>query len=274
MFYWIRIIIVVLIFKNFASHAQPSSIGGRANGIGKASVTLQDGWSVFNNIGGMAGVTATTALFSYGNQFGWEHGFNTVAAGFILPTRFGNGSVSAVKFGDDLFSKQQLSLGYCQKINQISFGTKISRLQYHIEGWGAKSIWVLEIGGMAAIIPKLDLGLHIYNINQARISQNSQDQVPLVMKAGLSYKPSGHITVLIETEKNVQFDPVFRTGIEYKIINALRLRTGISTQPFSAHYGFGLHLKRFNIDYAMNTHAQLGFSHQLSISYQLKNNAL
>ena len=57
-------------------------LGARANGMANASVTLGDSWSLFNNIGGLARVENTTAVFTYQNKYGIPE-FNTFGGAFV-----------------------------------------------------------------------------------------------------------------------------------------------------------------------------------------------
>jgi hypothetical protein len=216
----------------------------------------------------MTKVKSMTALFAYENRFGFAEGFHSVGAGIIVPTSIGNGSLCAFRFGDELFSKQKLALGWAHQISRMGIGVQANYWQHHMEGYGTRGNLAIDVGGVANIIPKLTFGLHIANVNQAKLSE--EERIPTVVQAGLAYTPVAPFLLTIETEKDVDNEAVFKLGMEYKIIEKLSLRTGISTQPLQMHYGMGLNLKKFTIDYALITHPQLGFSIQLSVSYRLK----
>jgi hypothetical protein len=159
-------------------------------------------------------------------------------------------------------------LGWAHQINRMGVGARVNYFQHHAEGYKTRANLVLDLGGVATIIPKLAFGLSIRNVNQAKITE--EERIPTVVQAGLAYTPVEPLLLVIETEKDVDYKAVFKLGMEYKIVEKLSLRTGISTQPVQMHYGMGLNLKKFIIDYALITHPQLGFSNQLSVSYRLK----
>ncbi len=261
-------VVFVIFFSLQISFAQSVNVHVRAAGMGRAFVTLQGGWSAFGNIGGMAKVKSISALFAYENRFGFVEGFQSVAAGIIVPIPIGNASLSAYRFGDALFSQQKLSLGWAHQISRMGIGVQANYWQHHAEGYGSRANLAIDVGGVAAIIPELTFGLHIANVNQAKLSET--ERIPTVINAGLAYQPVKPLIFVIETEKDVDFDAVFKLGMEYKIIEKLRLRTGISTRPVRLHYGFGVYLKKFVIDYALVTHPQLGVSNQVSVSYRIK----
>jgi len=75
------------------------------------------------------------------------------------------------------------------------------------------------------------------------------------------------VTVAIESEKDIDQSAIFKTGIEYHVIEKLFVRGGIATNPTYSTVGFGLKLKQFDIDFATNYHQQLGYTPQFSLTY-------
>jgi len=180
-------VVFVLFFSINLSFSQSVNMHARAAGMGRAFVTLQDGWSVFGNIGGMARVKSISALFAYENRYGFVDGFQSVAAGIIVPTPVGNASLSAYRFGDELFSQQKLSLGWAHQISRMGIGVQAHYWQHYAEGYGSRANLAIDVGGVASIIPKLTFGLHIANVNQAKLSE--EERIPTLINAGLSYQP-------------------------------------------------------------------------------------
>ncbi|MFL5730422.1 MAG: hypothetical protein ACJ75J_13120 [Cytophagaceae bacterium] len=245
-------------------------LGARSAGLGNASVTVQDAWAFFNNISGTAELKQIQAGSTFQNRFGIK-ALNTAAAVIIYPTRYGVPSAGFSKFGDSHYSVQKVSLGFAHKIGHVSLGIKADYLQVAIEELNTRRAVLIEFGGIAFISQGLVFGAHIYNINQASlIGGVNKETAPVVMKAGLSYRPTEKLMVNAETQKDISHKPSLKTGIEYRVINKLSLRTGISTQSFISFFGFGFHNQKLRIDYAFSSHAQLGISNELSLSYQFR----
>jgi len=61
-----------------------------------------------------------------------------------------------------------------------------------------------------------------------------------------------------------------RFGMEYTIERTLSLRGGFDSDNFTA--GAGLRIAKINLDYAYQSHADLGASHRVSLSYSWKRN--
>src|SRR5688500_20181260 len=82
-------------------HAQSSStlIGARANSLGCASACIEDEWSLFNNIAGLAKVDQTTAAFTYDTWPAFKS-FNRTALAIVVPSKIGVVGIGAFRFGD------------------------------------------------------------------------------------------------------------------------------------------------------------------------------
>ncbi|MEX2513359.1 MAG: hypothetical protein WD398_10680 [Cyclobacteriaceae bacterium] len=247
--------------------------GARSMGLGNAHVTLVDSWAVFNNIGSLG-------LFEGGSQafVGYDHrlGLNeltTLAAGFIAPAgKLGMMGIGISSYGGELFNQQQIGIGISNQLGLASLGLKVSYFQTNIEGFGRKASPILEIGGTAELLPQLFFGAHIYNITRSSLSRITNEYLPTVVKAGISYRPSEALMLNVETEKEIRLPTQFKAGIEYNIQDKLWARTGINTQPNHLFFGIGFKPKRFHLDYAMSRNFLLGFTHHFALNYQFNEN--
>ena len=71
-----------------------------------------------------------------------------------------------------------------------------------------------------------------------------------------------------EVEKDLDFDAYFRFGLEYEIIEKVKFRTGLVTEPFESAFGLGFAPSAFDVDYAFRNNPDLGDIHELSIAYR------
>ncbi|SNT35756.1 hypothetical protein SAMN05421640_3513 [Ekhidna lutea] len=245
------------------------NLGGRSSGMAGASLTIGDEYSLFNNIGGLGRVENHAAFAAYQNRYGVKE-FQVIGAGAIYNHAFGNAGVGFYKFGDDIFSQQRLHLAIGNKIQMVSLALGVDLLQYHVSTVGSHQVLAIQFGGIAEISPQMRFGAHIFNLNQAELSSETGERVPTVMKGGFSYLPSDELIISVEVEKDLEFDEVFKVGLEYQIIDHVFVRTGISTQPFIGAFGVGFHPKDLKFDYAFSNDSRLGNIHELSIAYAIK----
>jgi len=266
-----RLISCLLVILCLSAHAQSGKfpMGARNAALGGASVTLADQWSVFNNVGAMGLLDGDFAFTSYQNRFGISE-LSTMGAGYVRD--FGNSAagVGVFRFGDEFFSEQRVNVAFGHQLDRVSLGASIDYLQYNIATVGSRGVMVIEFGGVAEITKQIHFGAHIFNLNQATLVKGTYERIPTVMKAGLSYRPSDDLLFNIETEKDLDFDEVFKAGLEYRIVERVFVRTGFRTAPFNGSFGIGFRPKQFQFDYAFSNDTNLGAIHELSVSYQFK----
>jgi hypothetical protein len=244
-------------------------LGARNAALGGATTAIGDQWAVFNNPGALGLVEDAFAFTTYQNRYNLAS-FKTVGAGYVQPLKAGTAGIGFYSFGDEFFSEQRVNVAFGHKLDRVSLGASADYLQYNIATVGSRGIFVFEFGGVAELTKTLSFGAHIFNVNQARLVQETDEFLPTVMKAGLLYKPTDELILHVETEKDLDFKEVFRAGIEYRIIEKVFLRTGFSTQPFNGAGGVGFHPRNWQFDYAFSNDTNLGSIHEISVSYLMR----
>ena len=101
------------------------SFGARSAGLGGASITLADEYSLFNNIGGLGRVEAHTLFAGYQNRFNLSE-FQVIGGGGIFHHKLANAGIGYYKFGDDLFSQQKLHLAIGNTFQMVSLGLGVT----------------------------------------------------------------------------------------------------------------------------------------------------
>lgn len=248
----------------FAQSAS-TQIGARANGIGYTSSTLFDEWGIFNNIAGTAKVEKTSAAFTY-DLHPSVNGANRTAGAFAVPVKIGVVSAGIYRFGDDLYNEQLLSAGFSNKFGLAALGAQINYIQYRTEGFGSKGVLSLNLGGIAELTPHLSIGAYIVNINQPEISE--QEKLPTKLVAGIGFKPVDKVFIATEIEKDLDYDPTWKMGIEYKFHKKFCARTGYTINANTAFFGLGFITKKFTIDYSIQHNVSVSLSHQATVGYQ------
>lgn len=272
-FYLFFFVFLFIFLQNpcFAQFGQIES-GARTYGMGRTSLTVSDAWAVLNNVAALSDVKGTEAFLGYSNRFTLS-GLNTLQAGVTFDAFFnGKMGIGVTRFGDDLYNEHRLAIGYSHKISNMSIGIQANYLQTSIQGYGTRHNFALEMGGVAQLSETLFLGMHIFNINQAKVSDFEDERIPTLMRIGISYRPVEKVKVNIETEKDTEYPASFKAGLEYQAINhnenQVFIRTGITTAEFLAHFGVGYYKGNFGLDYAFTTLPQVGYSHHVGLIYR------
>lgn len=229
-------------------------------------MVLQDQWSLFNNMAGLADFNQNIAFSSYQNRFGLKE-LQTIGAGYVHA--FDKFSLGAgfYRFGSELFNEQRIHVGTAHKLDRVSLGFSLDYLQYNISTVDSKGVLVIEVGGIAQLTDQISFGAHVFNLNQANLTQD--ENVPTVMRAGLLFMLSESILMALETEKDLDFPEVYKIGLEYQMHEFVWIRTGLRTDPFVGSFGVGFRPGQFHADYAFSSHNIMGAMHEVSISYYL-----
>ena len=235
--------------------------------MGYASATLNDEWAFFNNIAGLAKVKEQLAATSLEVRPSLP-GANRMGALYTQPFSFGTTALGLFRFGDDVYSEQMVSIGFANQIGNTSLGAKLSYIQYRALGFGTRGTLGLNIGGITQLTPAISIGAWIQNINQPKINFADKEKAPVKLLAALSFRASEKFIVITEIEKDVLYDPLWKTGMEYTIHKKFFARAGFNLNPNAWFMGVGFNSWRIKIDYALQSLTQFGASHQASASYR------
>jgi hypothetical protein len=239
--------------------------GARSQGMGNSHVTLLDAWSVFNNAGAMAQVEESQVFVAYDHRMGLDE-LTTLGAGGVWKTDAGAWGVGVGTYGGEHFNQQTVGLAYSNKLGIASLGLKVNYFQTNIEGFGRGGAPLVEFGGVAELGPQVLFGAHIYNLTRARMGRFSEEFLPTVIRAGISFRATEFLLVSGEVEKEIYLDPLVKIGLEYAVQQKIDLRTGVHPQAGQLFFGIGFRPRRYRMDYAMAQHPQLGFTHHFSIN--------
>jgi hypothetical protein len=244
-------------------------MGARAFGVGRTSSCLSDEWSMLNNIGGLANTERPVTAFAQEINPSLIS-FSRTAATVAFPIAYGVTGLSLFRFGDDLYSEQMISLGFANTFGITSIGVKLNYVQYKVDGFGRKGMFSISAGGITKLTKKILIGTYITNINQPKLSNTDREYLPTIITAGLGVYVSETIFITTEIEKDLGFDPTWKTGMEYSINKKFKARTGVNINPDAFFAGCGFVLNKFKLDYAFQYNPFLGNSHQASAAYFFK----
>lgn len=256
------------------TYAQSSSsfIGARANGLGFASSCLQDEWSLFNNVAGLAKVDRISTAFTYDAQPSFGP-FNKTAAVFSLPLKFGVAGLGIFHFGDKLYNEQILTAGFSNSFGLASLGIKLNYVQYNAEGFGRKGVMSISFGGIVKLTEHISLGAHIVNLNQPTIATPENEKIPTTLVTGLGFTLSDKTYLTTEIAKDLDYPVTWKTGFEYQVHKKFIFRTGFNISPHAGFFGFGFRPRKFKLDYAYQHHFTFAARHQATVGYILNSSA-
>lgn len=262
-------LVLLLLTLTCRSQSTSSLIGAGTNGVANASSCISDEWSLFNNIAGLSEINApfTAATYQMRSQL---EGANRMAVTFGAPVKTGALGFGLYRMGTDIFNEQIISGGFSNKMGLASIGLKVNYIQYHAEGFGNKGLFTLNLGGIASLTSAFKIGAHITNINQGRLSKESDERLPTLLVAGISFSPSKQLVISSDLEKDLDYNATVKAGVEYKPLKKFAVRSGFNLYPNAFFLGIGIFPSSCRVNYAMELNTIVGVSHQLSVSYQAK----
>jgi hypothetical protein len=150
----------------------------------------------------------------------------------------------------------------------VAAGVQLDYLTTRIANdYGTAGAPAAELGVIAEPVSHLRIGVHIFNPTRAKLATYNDERIPTLMRFGALYTFSDKVFLSAEMEKDVDFKPVFRGGIEYHPVKEFYLRAGAASNPGLTSFGFGLELKQFRLDLASTFHSVLGFTPQIGLQY-------
>lgn len=292
------IFLIALLLAGTDATAQVTSsqayYGARNVGLAGSDVAHQtDAWALFGNPAGLARMQQVTGAFSYENTLGQS--FLPHAMGsFILPTpgwgTFGLAVDNmAVNYGGrDLTSEMSvglyqgfhllkdantsLAVGYGVKYLQVDYGQSAGASGDGSDGidLGTSRGAGLDVGFIASLQERHYLGARVMNVNSPQMgSGNALVDLPIKLQIGMAYSPYHYVWTTFALTRQAGTATQYHAGIEYKVIDALTLFTGIHSNPNRFGAGLRLRLRSFMIDYGLITHPVFPLTHQFSFGFAL-----
>jgi hypothetical protein len=263
---------IFLIFSSgiFAGHDNVPQ-GGRSAAMANASVALSDFWSLQNNQAGLAYYDHFAAGFYYENRYLTKE-LSLKSGGVVMPTGSGNFGLNVSYFGYPKYNESKFGLSYARSFGDVlAIGLQMDYLLTSIaEDYGKKGVATFELGILSKINEHLSLGAHIFNPISVKLTDYDDERIQAIIRVGAAYAFDNNLLVCAEVEKDMEFDPIFKLGLEYRIIEQIYVRGGISTNPALYSFGFGLNFDKLKIDFSSSIHQTLGYSPQISMYYNFK----
>ncbi|NEU07228.1 hypothetical protein GZH53_02785 [Flavihumibacter sp. R14] len=258
----------IIFLVSFKVNAQVNT-GARFTGMASTGVSISDIWSIQENQAGIASVRKFCIALGFARPFtGYD--LRSHSAAFILPVDNNVLGVSLQKYGTTAFEYQRLGLTYAK-----SFGTQFfaaMTINYHhlaIENYGRTQAYSIETGVQYKKGNNLSLGAHLSNPGFSSFQNDWNSVGPTRFLLGASYNVSRKLLLAMSLDKVINEKADIKTGLEYKIIELLALRGGFSANPFKQYAGFGVNHKALNMDVSISSQPIVGYSPQISLSYEL-----
>ena len=229
-------------------------------GLGAYSNTNIDVFSFHANQASLAKMNNTSAGI-YGEKRFLLNELGLYDAAVAVPTSSGNFGLDARYYGFSDYSESQLGLAYARSLGtRIDVGVQFNYYDVHIGGYGNASTINFELSTILHLTDNLNAGLHVCNPIAGKLGKNEEEKLASIYSAGIGYEASENFFISIEIEKEEDKPVNINAGLQYKFLQQLLARLGVSAATSTMYLGIGFGWKTMRLDVTAGYHPQLGIT--------------
>lgn len=260
-----------LLFFGISSSANSQTLmGARGLALGQSTTSLSEyDWSIFSNPALLN--TTTTNVGFYGlRNYGFAE-ITDMAAFGSMPTKYGVGAIGFHRYGDELFNEIRVRLGYKNEWEQLQFGLAVNYNHISFGGpYGSGGALGIDLGLAAQVSSELMIGAKATNINKPIYDFTGvNEDLNRDLSVGFSYKIEDKAVFLMDVFKDVRYPVSFRSGFEISVIENVKGRVGVTTEPLTYSFGLGYGKDFWAFNLAVQQHSVLGLSPGFDLIFKL-----
>ena len=222
-----------------------------------------DVFSLFTNPSGLSLIEKSQFGVFYSPS---PFGIKELANGFITynqPTSFGSIAIGGMNYGFDLYKENRIYLGYSNVMSEkFLFGFSFFDQVINIKNYGSKNFFNFIFGSIFLINNDFCVGFTMQN----PIRNKEYSSLTTNIRLGLTYRIIDNAKVHFSVYKELNFQISYSSGVEYSIFKFFTLYFGIQNNPNIFSGGIGIYYLFVNLTYAINTHQDLGLTHQIGLT--------
>lgn len=262
--------LLILSWQSARTQSLRKPVAAPYTGLGAYSMSHVDVFSVTSNQAALAQIK-NPAFAVYGESRFLLDATNLYSAMFALPTNQGNIGIQVDYFGFKNFNESQIGLAYARSVgSRLDVGIKFNYYSFRIPLYQNSSTVNFEIGAIAHLTEKFNIGIHFYNPVGGNLSKTNNEKLGSAYKFGIGYEASEDFLVSAEIVKQEGLPINVNAGIQYNFQKQFFVRAGIASENESPYAGAGVSWSNFRVDVSASYHPQLGFSPGLMVIVNLK----
>lgn len=257
----------MLTFSIYNCVAQ-TNLGPRLTALGNNGAAVSDIWSTDANPSGITNTTSPTIAINY-KKYLFESELSSQAASFILPLQKNSIGLSFERYGIAEFNELKAGLAIAKKFgSKLSISIKGNYHQIKITNYGATTGLSIDVGAMYQYNDHLTFGIYTNNPSLQKYNTKAiSNHIPTIIHIGAAYQASDKLLIATTASKDLDKAIDVGLGVDYKLIEMLRLRGGLTAKPFKQYAGFGINYRKFMIDFAVENDPYLDYVPQIALAY-------
>jgi len=233
-------------------HAGALSLGGSVVAYPGAQLGVAN--DAISGFGPKAGAIIGSAIpYSIG---GWQ---TARIQGFVRTGANDGFGIDIAHSGIEAYLEQRFRFSYGRRLSAgLLLGGSADVLRVSAQEYGSATGATFNLSVLANPLPDVWLGAQVQNPIQVEIAGAV---VPTVLRIGAAWRASTTLTLLAETEKDLERPAQMKLGFEYRPVSGVVLRTGLRTEPARLSFGGGLRIANsIEIDMGGEWHPTLGLT--------------
>lgn len=261
------IISLILLFTGVNGFAQ-TLIGARLMSMGNPNAAVNDAWSFTGNFKNNTQINHPKIAIGYTKYFYGDE-LSDQNLKLILPIKNYEVGVSFQRYGIIEFNQLTASASLAKNFgDKFSIGLRTNYHQLKIQNYGSTTGLSIDAGIAYHLDDQLTFGVNINNPSKQNYPNSTVFiAIPSLISFGVAYQSSNKVLIATTISKNFNEKYDVGLGIDYKLLEFLSLRGGLTMKPFKQYGGIGIKHKKLNLDFAMERDPYIGYSSQIGIAY-------
>jgi hypothetical protein len=243
-------------------------------GLGAYSMNHADAFSFTSNQAALSRVKDISAGAYAESRFLLDE-TNMYSAVCVVPSNEGNFGLQVDYFGFKNYNESQIGLAYARSVgNNLDIGIKFNYFSFRIPAYQSCSAVNFEIGAIAHLTDKLNVGIHFYNPVGGKLSKTIDEKLSSIYKFGIGYETSENFLISAEIVKQENVPISVNAGMQYNFQKQFFVRAGMTSEPGSPYAGAGIVWNDLRLDVTVSYHPQLGMSPGIMMIMNFKSNKI
>ncbi|GGI26036.1 hypothetical protein [Pedobacter mendelii] len=261
---WNVLLISLTPFYLFAQN----NLGPRLTAMGNNGAAVSDVWAIQANPSGITSLNKPSVSLSYIKHL-FSNEVSTQALAFVIPFKNNFVGASFYRYGFSEYNVSKIGFAYAKKFgDKLSIALNGNYHQLKIANYGSSTGFSADVGALYHFSEEFTFGAFVSNPSKQKFSSAEVlIEIPTSFNVGASYFASDKVLIATSVSKILNQSIDVSLGIEYKIIDLLSFRFGLSAKPFKQYAGFGLIYKKFLLDMATVYDSNLGYAPQIAVGY-------
>jgi hypothetical protein len=226
-------------------------------------------WSLFANPSGISSIKSVVVGGGCHSSF-FTESLGAQSAFVLVPATYINTGVAYMRFGNDLFNIQNLSVTVARPLSpKLYMGCRFEYLHRYVQGTNRQATFLVDAGFHFQASDKIMLAVLSENLGKQVLADEYNEQpLPssLAVACRVKLSPVFEFTTDLVHRSDLS-KQIYAFGISSKIHEKVNLRGAISAKPVRLSMGATLRWHALELNIASNHHDQLGVSSTVGIAY-------